>query len=301
MGRLPTPLVLATAVGSGGLVALQQRINAALGTSSRDATLAALVSFLTGLVAVAAVVLARPRARTAVQRVTTVPWWCRLGGLGGASLVAVGATAAPRLGVALLSVGLVAGQTSGAVVVDRVGLGPGGRHPLSGRRLLGAVVCLAAVGLAAGQHVVRSASPLLVLLVLGAGLLISFQQAVNGRVRTATGDASVATLVNFSVGTALLVAIVVAHRLLVRTPVPHWPGWSQWYLYAGGPIGASFVALAAVVVRRVGVLRLGLATTAGQLAGGVLIDELWPGAVGGVTALTLLGVALTFVAVLVSA
>jgi len=32
--------------------------------------------------------------------------------------------------VALLTVGLVAGQTSGGLVVDRVGLGPGGRHAL---------------------------------------------------------------------------------------------------------------------------------------------------------------------------
>jgi transporter family-2 protein len=60
-------------------------------------------------------------------------------------------------------------------------------------------------------------------------------------------------------------------------------------------MGASFVALAAVVVKRLGVLRLGLAVTAGQLVGGVLLDL-----DRGVAAATVVGVALAMAAVVVS-
>ena len=293
-------LALAAAVASGAVVALQQRINGELKTELGDALLTALVSFATGLVAVVAVVLARPSARAALRRVRQVPWPQRLGGLGGASLVAVGAAAAPEIGVALLTVGLVAGQTSGGLVVDRFGLGPGGAHGLTAPRLAGALLCLVAVGISVLGEGARQAAPLLLVLVVAAGFAISVQQALNGRVRGATGDAGVATLVNFVVGTVALVLGVLVHTAVAGADIGSWPGAAQWYLYSGGPMGASFVAVAAIVVRRLGVLRLGLAVIAGQLIGALLLDLLLPVHDGEVDVLTLVGVALTLVAVAVS-
>ena len=293
-------LALVAAVLSGGLVALQQRVNGQLAVDLDDALLAAVVSFGTGLVAVVAVVAARAGSRRALAGVRDVPWWTRLGGLGGATLVAVGAAATPRIGVALLSVGIVAGQTAGGLAVDRAGLAPGGRHHLTAPRLAGAVLCLAAVGLAATGGDARAADPVLLALTVLAGFGISVQQALNGRVRRTTGDAAVATLVNFVVGTTALVAgwaLAVAVRGL---PDAAWPGPDRWYLYLGGPIGASFVAMAAVVVRRLGVLRLGLAAIAGQLAGAVVLDVVSPATDRGLAAATLAAVALTLVAVAVS-
>ncbi len=293
-------LALAAAVASGGVVALQQRVNGELKTALGDALLTALVSFGTGLVAVIAVVLARAPSRAAFAKVREVPWAQRLGGLGGASLVAVGAAAAPEIGVALLTVGLVAGQTTGGLVVDRYGLGPGGAHGLTGPRVAGALLCLAAVGISVLGDGAREASPLLLVLVVAAGFAISVQQALNGRVRRTTGDAGVATLVNFIVGTAALLIGVLAHAALTGLDVQDWPGWGQWYLYTGGPMGASFVAVAAIVVRRLGVLRLGLAVIAGQLVGALLLDLLVPVHGETVELLTVVGVALTLVAVAVS-
>lgn len=295
-----TTLALTAAVVSGALVALQQRVNGQLAVELDDALLAAVVSFLTGLVAVVAVVLSRPAARRAVRAVRALPWWQCLGGLGGASLVAAGAAATPRIGVALLTVGIVAGQTTGALAVDRAGLAPGGRHLLTLPRLAGAALCLVAVGVGALGRDARDADPLLLLAVVGAGFLIAVQQALNGRVRLATGDAGVATLVNFVVGTtALLVALAVA--VAVRGSAGgSWPGAGEWYLYLGGPIGASFVAMAAIVVRRLGVLRLGLAAVAGQLVGAVLLDLALPVTGSGIAVMTVLSTALTLVAVVVS-
>ncbi|MGB8652047.1 MAG: DMT family transporter, partial [Mycobacteriales bacterium] len=71
--HLRTAVPLAAAVVSGSLVALQQRINGELGTSLHAPLLAAVVSFGTGLVAVAAVVLLRGSARGRLQRVRSLP------------------------------------------------------------------------------------------------------------------------------------------------------------------------------------------------------------------------------------
>ena len=293
-------LALSAAVASGAMVALQQRFNGELKTALGDALLTALVSFGTGLVAVVVVVLSRPSARAALRRVRDVPWVQRLGGLGGAALVVVGAAAAPELGVALLSVGLVAGQTSGGLVVDRAGWGPGGSRALTPPRVLGATLCLVAVGISVLGEGARAASPVLVLLIVVAGFAISVQQALNGRVRVTTGDAGVATLVNFVVGTVALALGVLVHVAVAGLDVGPWPGPEQWYLYLGGPMGALFVAIAAITVRTLGVLRLGLAITAGQLVGALLLDVLAPVSGAGVEALTVIGVALTLVAVHVS-
>jgi transporter family-2 protein len=285
----------------GALVAVQQRINGQLGVDLSAPLLAALVSFATGLVAVVAVAAAREPSRRALAAVREVPWWGRLAGLGGASLVAVGAVAAPQIGVALLTVGLVAGQTAGGLAVDRLGLAPGGAHLLTVPRVAGAALCLLAVGLGALGRDAQRADPVLLVLVVAAGFAIAVQQALNGRVRRTTGDAAVATLVNFVVGTAAL-ALVVLVAVAPRGGLPtgHWPGPGQWYLYLGGPIGALFVGVAAVIVRRLGVLRLGLAVIAGQLAGALAVDAALPATGTGVAPLTVLGAALTFVAVVVS-
>lgn len=296
-----TRLALVVATLSGALVAVQTRVNAALAVDLGDALLAAVVSFGTGLVAVAAVVAGRPAARQALGAVRDVPRWALLGGLGGATLVAVAAFSAPRLGVALLSVGIVAGQTTGGLLVDRLGLGPGGLHRLTGPRIAGAVVCLLAVVVSVAGRGAGPASPLLLVPAVLAGLLISVQQALNGRVRRITGDAAVATLVNFVGGlAALLVVYGLAGLVRGGYPVGGWPDAGHAWLYAGGPLGATFVAVAALSVRLLGVLRLGLAVIAGQLAGAVVLDLTLPAAAHGVAAATLAGVALTFGAVAIT-
>ncbi len=291
---------LGVAAGSGALVALQQRLNGQLEVALGDALLAAVVSFGTGLVCIALYVLLRPQTRRAVRRVAGTAPWERLGGLGGAMLVGVGAAAAPRLGVALLTVGLVAGQTGGGVFVDRVGVGPGGRRPLTGPRAVGALLCLVAVAVSLLGGGARQAAPLLVALVVATGFATALQQALNGRVRAATGDAGVATLLNFAVGGLALLAALGVRAAGSGLHPGHWPGLDHSYLYLGGPFGVTFVAAAAAVVRVLGVLRLGLTVVAGQLVGAVLLDGLAPVRGASLSAATVVGAALTLVAVAVS-
>jgi transporter family-2 protein len=144
----------------------------------------------------------------------------------------------------------------------------------------------------------RAASPLLLAAVVAAGALTAVQQGLNGRMRAVTGDATVATAVNFLVGTAALLLGVALRAAVTDVQLGAWP--DEWWLYLGGPAGVVFVASAAVVVRLLGVLRLGLAVIAGQLLGAVALDLLLPVDDAGLSAATAVGAALTLVAAVVS-
>jgi transporter family-2 protein len=292
-----TTLALGAAVLCGALVALQARVNGELAQNLNDALLAAVVSFGSGLVVIALVVASQRSARQAWGRLRDVPWWSRLGGLGGATLVASGAYAAPRIGVALLTVAIVAGQTTGGLLVDRAGLGPSGGHAITVPRLAGALLCVVAVVLSVAGKRSGDAHVLLLIVVGIAGLLISVQQALNGRVRAQTRDAAVTTLLNFLVGSA---ALVLAYLVFSAHGGGHWPGLDEWWLYIGGSLGVIFIAMAAVTVRILGVLRLGLATIAGQLVGAIVLDLVTPATGQGVAVATVVGAVLTFVAVGIS-
>lgn len=79
----------------------------------------------------------------------------------------------------------------------------------------------------------------------------------------------------------------------------HWPhpGW----LYTGGLEGALYIALAAAVVHRLGVLTVSLATVAGQVVAAVAPDAWWPAPGTTLRTATVVGAALTVVSVGVAA
>ncbi|MGW4500225.1 DMT family transporter [Micromonospora sp. NPDC004336] len=293
------------ATASGVAVAVQSRINGELGVRLADGIAAAVVSFGVGLLVLLVLVPATPGGRrglvalrAALAEGTLRPWQC-LGGVCGAFLVATQGLTVGTLGVAVFTVAVVAGQSGSSLAVDRAGIGPNGRQPVTAQRLAGAALTVVAVLLAVGDRLGDPGALGLALLPLLAGVAIAWQQAVNGRVRMAAGSALTATLVNFSVGTtALLVTFA------VDVAVRGWPAGelpSEPWFYLGGPIGIVFIAIAAAIVRFTGVLLLGLASIAGQIVGAVLLDLLLPTAASRPSLTALLGAALTMVAVLVAA
>jgi transporter family-2 protein len=290
----------ATLLG-GALFALQGRLNGELADRAGSALWAALVSFGSGLVVIAALVAALPAGRRAVGRALAhrLPWWTYCGGLSGATVVTVAALAVPVVGVATFTVGLVAGQAVGGLLVDRSRLGPGGPRPLSPTRVGGAAVAVLAVLVVRLGHdpgaVAAGTVAGLLAASAGAGVGLAVQAALNGRVQRAAGSALLAGCVNFVVGTVALLAVFAVALLAGAGPDRWWP--SPAALYAGGALGAVYITIAAWAVRGLGVLRLALSTVAGQLAGGVLIDLVSPGRTGGVDAATLGGVALTLAGV----
>ncbi|RZU73282.1 transporter family-2 protein [Micromonospora kangleipakensis] len=302
-GRRIAGVGLATA--SGVAVAVQSRINGELGVRLADGIAAAVVSFGLGLLVLLVLVPATPGGRRGLAALRAAlaegslrPWQC-LGGVCGAFLVATQGLTIGTLGVAVFTVAVVAGQSASSLLVDRAGIGPTGRQPVTPSRLVGAALTVLAVLLAVGDRLGDPGALALALLPLLAGVGIAWQQAVNGRVRGAAGSALAATLVNFTVGAVALLA-----TFAVEVAVRGWPSGSlptEPWLYLGGPIGIVFIALAAAIVRFTGVLLLALATIAGQIVGAVLLDMLLPTAASHPGPTTLLGAALTLVAVLIAA
>ena len=301
---LRTALLLLAAFGTGILVALQSRINGQLGAELGDGVLAALISFGSGFVIlVVASIFWRP-GRVGIGRVVTavrtrsIPWWFVVGGAAGAFFVVTQSLVVGLVGVALFTVGIVAGQTVSSLLVDRRGMGSMLPKRVTAQRLVGAVLAVLAVLLAASSEV-RPDIPLWVLIVpFAAGLAVGWQQAVNGQVKAVAGSAFTATFGNFAVGATLLLIAAVVPVALVGWPA-HFPV-TPW-LYFGGAVGTIFIAGQAAIVRSTGVLLMGLAVLSGQLVTAVVFDVVAPVQSRPIGVATIVGAALTLVAVLVAA
>ncbi|PRX43313.1 transporter family-2 protein [Prauserella shujinwangii] len=299
--RRAAGVVLAILCGVG--MATQSRVNGALGQRLDDSLAAAVVSFGGGLLLLVTAFALSRRLRAGVAGAAAAlrsgrlrPWHC-LGGVAGAAFVASQSVTVAVLGVAMFTVGVVAGQTVSGLFVDRAGLGPGGARMLTWPRVVAALLTLGAVASALAGDLAHQADPgraWLLAFPLAAGAGMAVQQAFNGHVSAASGSALTAALVNFTAGTTVLVAGWLI-SLAVRGGPAAWP--DNPVLYLGGPIGVVFIACAAVIVSWVGVLVFGLAAIAGQLVGSVVLDLLLPAAPVPLRASTLLGCGIALVAV----
>lgn len=302
--RAAIVLAVLVAMLCGAGIAAQARINGDLGKQLGDGVFAALISFGVGLVIVAVIVVIAPTGRRGLRRVVgalverEIPWWYVAGGAAGAFLVASQGLVASIVGVALFSVAIVAGQTVSGLVIDARGLGAMTPKPVTPQRLVGSVLALVVVVTSASAQVRADVPVLLLILPLLAGFGIGWQQAVNGQVREISGSAITATFINFVVGTTVLLVATLVHVAFVGWPAS-FP--TDPVLYLGGVVGVLFIAGAAVIVRVTGVLLLGLGTIAGQLFASVLLDLFLPVEGHTLSVATVVGAALTLVAVGIAA
>ena len=290
-------LALGLAFAAGAALSVQAFVNGRLAESLGSALLAGTINNAVGLaalLAVAAALGALGRARRRVRAVGRPRMWQLVAGANGALFIVVSATAAPEVGIALLTVALVCGQMGGGLVVDRFGLTPAGRRGLTRARVLAVALTIAAVALAA---LGARGDPQLLLLALAvlAGAGIAVQQAAVAHVARVTGEPVVAAAVNFLAGALVVTAVTAA---LADLPGGSWsaaPG--EWI---GGLLRATVAVLLARVVAVLGALRVVLAVVAGQSLGGLVIDLVAPVPGEAVRLGTVVGVALTIAAVAVS-
>lgn len=304
----PSPrltLLVALGAGTGGaLLAVQSRINGALAQTlgPGHAITAALISFTGGLVLLcAAVAISRNRRRALLElRRARVPAWSYVGGLAGVAFVSSAAYASPVTGVAFLMVCVIVGQMVGGLVIDAWGIGPGGKRPVTIRRIVAALMAIAAVVVNANGHLPAGAGAALLPLLTIVGALLSFQQAANGRLSAASGSPAVATLVSFSVSTVVLMALaVLAPAFGAAAAAPNWPSPGQAWMLVGGACGVLFVLLSTIAVGSLGVLRVAMSVIAGQFVAAMALDLLAPSSTGLQTP-TAIAAVLTFGAVMLA-
>jgi transporter family-2 protein len=109
------------------------------------------------------------------------------------------------------------------------------------------------------------------LIALAAGIALPAQAGVNTQLRTLLGTPLRAAFVSFAIGTALLAIVVV----LTRGPWPaaHTLAKAPWWVWAGGAIGAFYVAATVIVVPRLGSAYAFGLIVAGQMAASIAIDR----------------------------
>jgi bacterial/archaeal transporter family-2 protein len=132
--------VLLTAI-AGGLIALQAPINAGLGRATGSLP-AALVSFVVGTVALAAIVVLSGKAG-GLSSTFDVSWYYLLGGLLGAVYVANALIAVSAIGAGGVAAATITGQLVFSVAIDRLGLFGLDEIPLTPERILGVALLLA--------------------------------------------------------------------------------------------------------------------------------------------------------------
>ena len=134
-------VLILSALVLGALLTVQAGANAHLRLFIGSPLSAAVVNFLVGLCLLVVVALVGRVPWPTMADAGRAPWWAWLGGAIGATYVALAVILAPRLGATLFFALLVAGQLSGAVIVDHFGWVGFPRQPINAWRLAG-VACL---------------------------------------------------------------------------------------------------------------------------------------------------------------
>ncbi|MDQ1545852.1 MAG: bacterial/archaeal transporter family-2 protein [Actinomycetota bacterium] len=301
--RLRVGLSVALATLCGCAVALQSRINGQLGSDLGDGFVAALISFGSGLIVISLVLLVSRPGRRGVTTVIDairrreIPWWHTAGGVAGGLFVLSQGLVVGLLGIALFTVAAVAGQTISGMVIDSRGIGTVAPKAITVTRIVGATLALISVVIAVLPQISDQANVWVIIFPFGVGLLLGWQQAVNGQIKSLAGSATTATFFNF-VGGTIVLAVFAAINLLLAG-LPHgFP--SNPVLYLGGIIGVLFIAGFAAVIPIIGVLLQSLAAVSGQLLMALVLDFVAPTNTAGVAVLTIAGTVLTLIAVVIA-
>lgn len=290
------------------IITAQSSINSELNIYTENPLITALINFTTGLIVLALMMIFSRAIRkgfTSIPRLVRegkLKRWQLIGGLSGAFFVASQSSLVQVVGVAIFTVAAVAGQTSAALLVDKSGIGPAGKQPVTlmrvGAAILGIVGVLVSV---LGQDSTGQFAFGAVLISFAAGALVSTQPALNGQIANQTGQPVAATLVNFIVGFLTLVVVYGIKQQISPQGfnVPPMP-WENPIIWLGGPFGVLFVLTAAFMAKTLGVFLFTLTSVVGQLSGAILMDVLFPTATTNITWQLLLGISITGAAVVLA-
>lgn len=293
-------------VGLGTLIAVQSRVNGQLAVHTGTGFMPAWWTMTTGVVILAVFARLHRPTRTAVGQLQPalrdrrLPAWALIGGVFGSLFLITQSIIVPLAGVAVFSVGTVAGQTTGSLLVDRWGISASGVVHVTVNRVVAAVLAVAAVVIAISDRLASTPGSLaFAVFAFLAGAVIAPQQAANGRVAVTSGSPFAAAFVNF-LGGFLLMSLTVGFVVITGLVAIHDPWGAPWWSYLGGLLGLSVIAGAAWVVPVLGVLVFSLLSVFGQLVGALLLDLTVPTPGTTVGWHLFAGVALTFVAIVIA-
>jgi transporter family-2 protein len=290
---------------SGLMIAVQARANGELSYRMGNPIEAALVSFGSGLIIISFISAFNPAIKAGIRNLRgalkrkEIPLWTLFAGMLGGSFVAVQTQIVPIIGVAIYSVASIAGQTAASLVVDRIGLTGGGKKHITVRRVAAAGITVLAVLISVLDRLeANNLSVLAVLLGCFAGAIVGVQRALNGQINESTQQSFTTSLLNFIMGTTILVIFLGIGMMINRTEIVSLPA-GPWWMYTGGTIGIIYIAFTSTIVQHLGVLTFTLISVGGQLVGSLLIDFYSPTEGVNVSVYLVTGIVMTYVGVIV--
>lgn len=301
--KYSVPLLMLATILAGTLSPMQSAVNGELGHWLNDGNACAVISFASGLVVMFFIIMAKKETRQQFTSIPSlikqrkIPLWNWFAGLCGAMVVFSEGASASALGVATFQTALISALILSGLLCDRFGIGVSEKKYFTSYRIIGAIFAVVATVFVVSPQWRSTSFILLAILPFMAGLLAGWQPAGNAKVAEATGSMLVSITWNFIVGftvlsIALLVRISLGH---VSFQLP-----DTWWMYLGGPLGLMSIGLMAILVRGLGLLMLGVASTAGQLLGSVLIDVLIPALGNTVYFVTLVGTVFALVGAIIT-
>lgn len=289
------------AIFVGSLTALQSRVNGRLSIHLQNGILAGFISNLSGWVILTALVVLSSSNRASFRKTvrsirrSDIKIWEILGGFGGSFFLAVQGSGVPVIGIALFTISIVAGQTSSSLLVDKLGISPSGKKPITRLRVITACFTLLGVTVAVIPKFSQGSFDIFyILLALVIGVIVTFQQAINGRFNALTQKPIVTAWFNFATGTSLLV-VFVAIKSLFGGKVGEFP--TNPLLYTGGLLGLTFIAISAYTISELGVLNFIMLSVAGQLFTALLVDAIAPVHGSTLSGFVILGTFITFLSI----
>ena len=113
---------------------------------------------------------------------------------------------------------------------------------------------------------------LLILIAVAGGALVVIQTSINAKVRIQADSPWQAALVSTTVSTVFLFVLSTAITHHPYPPVAKIQG-TPWWIWTGGILGAVYVALTLVLVKKLGSGVLFSAVVLGQMIAALLIDQ----------------------------
>jgi transporter family-2 protein len=263
---------------AGVAATLQAGISGQLAKELNDGIMAALVSNIGGTIFTALFLLnpnVRKQAMKLFKAVVSGNFakWQLLGGVAGAVYISTASSTVSIIGTGLFTVVLVASQNVSGIIVDKFGFSSGSKRKITPKRALAVVIGIVAVLLSVSEFEGKILW-LPIFAVVIAGLAVTIQFALNGRV-TKASNSQVSAFINFPMSMFAVLITLIVMNLFGK----NWNSWpDQWWLYSAGFLGAVVVFLAAATIRTLGVLLFGLASVAGQLITSIALDVILPNA-----------------------
>jgi transporter family-2 protein len=145
-------LLMFLAMLTGCLIPVQSIINGRLGTTLANPLLAALISFTTGTILLALVILAVPGGIPPWRSLMNVPWILYVGGSMGAVFVTLTILLIPEIGPANVVAAAIVGQLGVALLLDHWGVLGIQQRPITWIRVLGALLLIVGTWLIQDRH-----------------------------------------------------------------------------------------------------------------------------------------------------